>query len=98
MHRLATADHSHPRPSLTQRRKCKPLILLFVLLWAGIGFAQTTIPDTPAGKTLRAWLEAFNSGDRAKVEAYVKTYEPDQSPDGMLSFHDQTGGFDLLGR
>jgi len=97
MHRLATADHSHPRPSLTQRRKCKPLILLFVLLWAGIGFAQTTIPDTPAGKTLRAWLEAFNSGDRAKVEAYVKTYEPDQSPDGMLSFHDQTGGFDLLG-
>jgi peptidase S41-like protein len=46
--------------------------------------------------TLRAWLDAFNSGDRAKVEAYIKTYEPEQSVERMIGFYSQTGGFDLL--
>jgi len=55
-----------------------------------------TVPDTPAGHTLQAWLDAFNSSDRAKVEAYVKTLDPTQSVDGILSFRSQTGGFDLL--
>ncbi len=63
---------------------------------AGCGLAQTTIPDTPAGRTLRAWLDAFNSGDRAKVETYVRTVDTSQSVDGMLSFRNQTGGFELL--
>ena len=45
---------------------------------------------------MRAWLEAFNSGDRAKVEAYVKTIDPTESVDGMLGFRNGTGGFDLL--
>ncbi len=67
-----------------------------VLLLSAAGFGQTSIPDTPAGRTLRAWLEAFNSGDRGKVEEYVKNYEPDKSADQMLAFRDQTGGFDLL--
>lgn len=73
-------------------------ILLFALLWAGadIGSAQMTVPDTPAGHTLQAWLDAFNSGDRAKVEAYVKSFDPAQSADGIMSFSSQTGGFDLL--
>ncbi len=72
--------------------------MLFGLLWAGVGVgsAQATIPDTPAGHTLQAWLDAFNSSDRAKIEAYVKTTDPNQSVDGMISFHGQTGGFDLL--
>src|SRR5215831_3040213 len=71
-------------------------LLILLLLGVGCGLAQTTIPDTPAGHTLQAWLDAFNSGDRAKIEAYVKTVDQGQSVDGMLSFHDQTGGFDLL--
>ncbi|MGD0154478.1 MAG: S41 family peptidase [Terracidiphilus sp.] len=61
----------------------------------GIGPAQVTVPDTPAAHTLQAWLDAFNSSDRAKVEAYVKTLDPTQSVDGILSFRSQTGGFDL---
>lgn len=75
------------------------LCALFIaaLLFAVIGYAQTTIPDTPAGRTLRAWLDAFNSGDRAKIEDYIKTFDPQQSVERMMGFHDQTGGFDLLG-
>jgi retinol-binding protein 3 len=70
--------------------------LALLLLGVGCGLAQTTVPDTPAGHTLQAWLDAFNSGDRAKIETYVKTVDHSQSVDGMLSFRTQTGGFDLL--
>lgn len=63
---------------------------------ASCAAVEVTIPNTPAGKTLQAWLEAFNSGDRNTIEAYVKNIDHQQSVDGMLSFRTQTGGFDLL--
>jgi hypothetical protein len=72
------------------------LTSMLLLLCLAYAFAQATIPDTPAGKVLHAWLDAFNSGDRAKIEAYVKTFDPKESADFMLTFHNQTGGFDLL--
>src|SRR5882724_6405275 len=70
----------------------------FVLLLVGVscGLAQVTVPDTPAGHTLQSWLDALNSGDRARIETYIKTVDQSQSVDGMISFHDQTGGFELL--
>ena len=70
----------------------------FALLLVSVcsGPAQPAVPDTPAGRTLKAWLEAFNSADRAKIETYVKTVDPSQSADGMMSFRSQTGGFELL--
>src|SRR5262245_62221002 len=59
--------------------------------------AQTpTIPDTPAGRTLQAWLDAFNSGERGRLAAYLTKYDPEKSVDGELSFRDQTGGFELV--
>jgi hypothetical protein len=67
-----------------------------ILQLAAPAFAQVLIPEGPAGKTLRAFLEAFNSADRSKIEAYVKTYDSNQTADGLLSFRDQTGGFTLL--
>lgn len=70
--------------------------VVLVLLSAVSGLGQVAIPDTPAGKVLRAWLEAFNSGDRAAMEQYVKTYDPKNSADFMMNFRGQTGGFDLL--
>jgi hypothetical protein len=51
-------------------------LCLSVLLSGFVAQAQTSIPDTPAGKVLRAWLDAFNSGDRAKMEAYIKLSIP----------------------
>ena len=73
---------------------CRLFVLLLVVVGSGLG--QTNIPDTPAGHTLQAWLDAFNSGDRAKIETYVNTVDRSQSVDGMLSFRNQTGGFELL--
>lgn len=71
--------------------------LLAVLLFCSIGgFGQATIPDTPAGHALSAWLEAFNSGDRARIDAYVQEHDPKNSAELLMRFRNQTGGFDLL--
>jgi len=54
------------------------------------------IPDTPVGHTFKAWLDAFNSGDRALMEAYYRKYEPNKSVEDEMRFRDMTGGFVLL--
>jgi retinol-binding protein 3 len=73
-----------------------PRLFALLLVGVGCGLAQMTVPDTPAGHTLQAWLDAFNSGDRARIETYVKTVDQSQSIDGMIAFRNQTGGFELL--
>ena len=55
------------------------------------------VPATPAGHALQAWLDAFNSGDRARIQTYLTKYEPTKAVDGTIAFRDQTGGFELLG-
>src|SRR4051794_1923762 len=86
----------------TMIRRIRARILLFLILVcllagsAPHALAQVTTPDTPAGHALAAWLTAINSDDRAEVEKYVKTIDPSQSVDGMVSFHRSTGGFVLL--
>jgi retinol-binding protein 3 len=69
--------------------------MLFLIVVAACG-AQVSIPDTPAGLTLQAWLDTFKSADKSKIETYVKTIDHNQSVDGMLGFRNGTGGFDLL--
>ncbi len=71
-------------------------LLLTLLACATSAFGQTSIPTTPAGQTLAAWLDAFNSGDHAKIDAYVQKYDPKNNADRMMSFRNQTGGFDLI--
>ncbi len=76
------------------RMRCR--LFVSVLMGVRFGLAQVTVPDTPAGHTLQAWLDTFNSGGRARIETYVKTVDQSQSVDGMISFRNQTGGFELL--
>jgi hypothetical protein len=69
-----------------------------LLLAAARAWSQSpAIPDTPAGHTLQAWLDAFNSGDRARIQAYYAKYEPTKSADEIVAWRDRTGGYDLLG-
>jgi hypothetical protein len=58
--------------------------------------AQPAIPDTPVGRTFKAWLEGFNSGDRALLDAYLHKYDPNKSLDNEMQFRRMTGGFNLL--
>lgn len=57
--------------------------------------ADVSAPDTPAGQTLHAFLEAFNSGDGGRISAYVKEYDPRNNADELTSFSSRTGGFTL---
>ncbi len=56
------------------------------------------IPDTPAGRVLRAWLEAFNSGDRGRMDDFLKSYGPKLNEAAIASaqFRGQSGGLGLL--
>jgi hypothetical protein len=74
------------------------LLVLALSLALGPAYAQVATPDTPAGRTLAAWLEAFNSGDQAVMAAYIEKHgSSEQTVEAMLSFRNQTGGFELLG-
>ena len=65
---------------------------------ASIGVAQApAIPDTPPGRLLRLWLDAFNSGDSAKIGAFARQYQPQlRTIDGTLRLRQTTGGADLV--
>ncbi|HEX4457901.1 MAG TPA: hypothetical protein VIA18_08015, partial [Polyangia bacterium] len=60
------------------------------------GASAVAIPDTPAGHTFRAWLTAFNSGERAKMVAYCDHYDSTSNADDMLAFYRHTGGVDVV--
>ena len=59
-------------------------------------FGQTDIPDTPAGRALRAWLDAYNSGDSARVADFLGTYHVEGDFRNAFAFCQMTGGLDLL--
>lgn len=74
-----------------------PRLACCVLLVAlRVASANEAIPQTPAGSTLAAWLEAFNSGDRDQLDGYYKTYDPSKKADDVMGFRSRTGGFDLV--
>lgn len=46
-------------------------LLLALAAWIG---AQPVVPETPTRVVLRSWLEAFNSGDAAKLRVFWQKY------------------------
>jgi len=95
-----------PQSPVLEKRTCTLiracLCFVFVVAIMFVGFmplgagADVSPPDTPAGRTFRAFLDAFNSGDHDRIAAYVKEYDPENSADGLTSFSSQTGGFTLV--
>jgi len=73
------------------------LLSLFDPIHDGIAHAAVVaIPDTPAGHTLKAWLDALDSGDRARMAAYCAKMDPESDADEWMAFHKETGGVDLV--
>ena len=77
--------------------------------FAGAGEAERTAATAPAARAaaearqppslrlFRAWLAAFNSGDRQRYAKFLKRNFPTWAPliDHDMGFRDLTGGFDL---
>jgi hypothetical protein len=75
----------------------KLLVSVLALAPLASASAQVVIPETPAGRVLSAWLEAFNSADLPLMDAYIKKHGgQNDSVEAMVSFHMQTGGFELV--
>src|SRR5436190_325325 len=76
---------------------------IFSLLVAALflGFptpgAPLELPPTPAGKVLAGYLEALNSGNKDKLQAFIKAHRPDRpnALEIMLDLRWNTGGLDL---
>jgi D-alanyl-D-alanine carboxypeptidase len=68
-------------------------VALTLNLWG-----QSAPLKTPPGIAFDAWLNAFNSGDRSRVEAYLAKYEPKhkEMAERMLDLQSRVGGFDLI--
>ncbi|HEY4132118.1 MAG TPA: hypothetical protein VGM50_16010, partial [Gemmatimonadaceae bacterium] len=59
--------------------RLRPLFCLAAVVAARVQ-AQATIPTTPVGTVLSAWLDAFHSGDSARMVAYNRQYMPTVPP------------------
>src|SRR2546425_1033309 len=82
-------DHFRAMPSP------RSLVLRFPLITAPPPLrGQAAIPNTPAGSALRAWLDAYNSGDSARVAAFLCTYQVDFPIRNSFHFRQMTGGWD----
>lgn len=57
--------------------------------------APPTIPDTSAGRPFALWLDAYNTADSARLDAYASQYEPAMSVHTQLAFRQQTGPYDV---
>src|SRR5438552_1492761 len=57
---------------------------------------QVSIPDTPAGRALRAWLDAYNSGDSVRVATFFRTHAVEDALRGAFTFRRMTGGIVVL--
>jgi Peptidase family S41/N-terminal domain of Peptidase_S41 in eukaryotic IRBP len=58
--------------------------------------ADVPVPDTPAGRALSAWLDAFNSGEPARLEAFIREHPSWMKPDYLAKWRADVGGYDLL--
>jgi retinol-binding protein 3 len=73
------------------------LVGMMLFLLPAVAFASApSIPNTPAGDALRAWLAAYNSDDRAQIESFDQAHAPWLNPDEIMQDRTRTGGYDLL--
>ncbi len=73
------------------------LVVALCCIMLPSAFCQApTIPDTPAGHTLSAFLDALNSADRTRLDSYIRTYDPVDTVDGLADFSSRFGKFTLL--
>ncbi|QQS47843.1 MAG: hypothetical protein IPM66_04075 [Acidobacteriota bacterium] len=65
---------------------------------AGVAVTEDVkIPDTPAGTTLAAFLDAFNSGDINKMKAFHREKGgSEENADKDMGFYEQSGGLKVL--
>ena len=71
-------------------------LLVAAALCGPLFAADTTIPDTAAGRQFAHWLEVFNGGKREEIQKFLEQNRPDAVKlDQEMGFRQMTGGFDF---
>ena len=88
----ATVSEVHPK---MRRHFC--LLVISLSLGTTQAGMSPELPSTPAGKVLAGYIEALNSGDKNKLETFVRTYRPGrpEALDRMLDLRWNLGGLDV---
>lgn len=73
-----------------------PFLGALLAVLPALSLADVSVPNTPAGHALGAWLDAFNSADRAREESFIKTYASWMNLDYAMGWRAETGGYDLF--
>lgn len=75
----------------------KKIIAVAAVIASITSFANAVeIPDTPAGHALAMWVSAMNSGDEAKLQAYIDTYHRKSMPKDYLYLRQVIGDLSVL--
>jgi retinol-binding protein 3 len=53
-------------------------------------------PDTPIGRAVNEWMDAFNSADSARLGAFYRKYKLERSMEQQMARRRASGGFDLV--
>jgi hypothetical protein len=101
-------------PTLTFLRRASAIAIFAAIIGVSIAIAyqqnqqtqpQAEFPATPEGKLARALFEAFNSGDRAAIESFIKgnlssrALQDDSAAEYVTQayrLYTQSGGFELM--
>lgn len=58
--------------------------------------ARQALPDSLPGRALGEWLDAFNSGELEPLQRFYAAHPQKDTPQDVLDWRLQTGGFDLV--
>ena len=72
------------------------LVVLLLTLICTRAYAEPAWPDSQAANAAREWIDAVNSGDRDRLEAFKARYQRKSPVEGLLELRDNTGGFDVV--
>jgi D-alanyl-D-alanine carboxypeptidase len=74
----------------------RAFLLLLLACASAVAVAAPTLPDTPTAKVVGEWIDAVNSGDRTRLEAFKERYRRKAPVEGLLELRENTGGFDVV--
>jgi hypothetical protein len=74
--------------------KRRALLSLLLTLASGLALGAATVPDTPAGRALAAWLDQINDADHQA--AFLANYQTWFTPQSIADWRAGVGGYDLL--
>jgi retinol-binding protein 3 len=58
--------------------------------------AAPPLPNTPAGTVVKAWYDAYGSGDTVRILDFYRRYQPERVTQNTVQFRTQSGGFDIV--